>query len=166
VSAEEKMTTHDEATAEPDNPKVMMIVVATSATIALVIGIVIGVNAFWEQTVRDEVEARVTGPVDGRLKALRLEEKQKLTNYAWIDKKAGVARLPLDRAVDLTLRDWKARPEGTVMPSVAPAPAAPGAPPAPGTPAVAPATGTAPAAPAPAVPTAPTAPATTAPKTK
>lgn len=147
---------HDEAAAEPDNPKVLIIVVATAATIALVIGIVIGVNVFWEQAVAEQV-ALTTGAQDARLKALRTEEKQKLTNYAWIDKKAGVARLPLDRAVDLTLRDWKTRveapatggtPPGGTAPTAAP-PAAPGGPAptgvAPGTPGTKPPTEPSPA---------------------
>lgn len=42
-------------------------------------------------------------------KALLAEHKAKelaeSTSYAWIDQKAGVARIPIDRAIELTVRD-------------------------------------------------------------
>ena len=42
-------------------------------------------------------------------KALLTEHRQKeladATSYAWIDQKAGTVRLPIDRAIELTVRD-------------------------------------------------------------
>jgi hypothetical protein len=43
---------------------------------------------------------------------LRQGEQQKLTSYEWIDKGSGVVRIPIDRAIELTLqRGLPARPE-------------------------------------------------------
>jgi len=41
-----------------------------------------------------------------RLKALRDHEKSEAGSYGWIDQKAGVVRLPIDRAIDLTVEEY------------------------------------------------------------
>jgi hypothetical protein len=37
----------------------------------------------------------------GELKALLLDQEQKLNSYGWVDEKAGVAHIPIDRAMQL-----------------------------------------------------------------
>jgi hypothetical protein len=39
------------------------------------------------------------------LKEHRDKEAAEATSYAWVDQKAGVVRLPIDRAIELTVRD-------------------------------------------------------------
>ena len=44
---------------------------------------------------------------------LRAGEAQKLTSYGWVDKEGGIARIPIDRAMEVMLqRGFAARPEG------------------------------------------------------
>jgi hypothetical protein len=44
---------------------------------------------------------------------LRLGETEKLTSYGWVDKDGGIARIPIDRAMELMLeRGFPARAEG------------------------------------------------------
>ena len=40
-----------------------------------------------------------------RLADLRAREQIESTTYGWVDQQAGVVRIPLDRAVELTVRD-------------------------------------------------------------
>lgn len=83
------------------------------------------------------------------LKALREEADKTLTTYAWVDKSKGVARIPIARAMELTVADLakqKPAPAGPIA-TPAPAEAAPGKPGA--QPAAAPGS-PAPASPAPA----------------
>jgi hypothetical protein len=142
------MSTEEHAQAAPDNPKVLIIVAVSLATIAMVVGIVIGVTQFYEQSLHEEVDSVELKPVDPRLTQLRAKEKPELTSYQWIDQKAKTVRIPLDRAIDLTLADWKNRPTGTVPGTAGATQPLPGA-------AAAPALGAAPAAPAPGTPAAP-----------
>jgi hypothetical protein len=104
----------EHSAAEPDNPKVLLIVVATTFTILLVLAIALGVNQFFLLTMRDEVERKEARQEDPRLHALRIDEKVKATTYGWVQKSSGTVRLPLDRAIDLTLKGWVSRPTGTV----------------------------------------------------
>ena len=57
---------------------------------------------------------------------LRAEEDAILTTYAWVDKKAGVARIPIDRAIEIVAE--RGLPPSKPMPPAAwplPTPAAP-----------------------------------------
>ena len=71
-----------------------------------------------------------------KLKTLHEESQKELTTYAWVDKNKGVARIPIDRAMEVTVADLaqkKPAPAGpiatppaqTAPAGTAPAPAAP-----------------------------------------
>jgi hypothetical protein len=71
-----------------------------------------------------------------RLKALQEENQKELTTYTWVDKNKGVARIPIDRAMELTVAELaqkKPAPAGPIATPAAqtapggasPAPAAP-----------------------------------------
>ena len=40
-----------------------------------------------------------------KLKALHEENQKELTTYAWLDKNKGIARIPIDRAMEITVAD-------------------------------------------------------------
>jgi hypothetical protein len=69
-----------------------------------------------------------------QLKTLREENQKELTTYAWVDKNKGVARIPIDRAMELTLAELakkKPAPAGPIAtPATQPAPAGASPPPA------------------------------------
>ena len=72
-----------------------------------------------------------------KLKALHEENQKELTTYAWLDKNKGVARIPIDRAMELTVADLaqkKPAPAGPIATPAAQAASA-AAPPAGGSPA-------------------------------
>src|SRR5204862_8249409 len=71
-----------------------------------------------------------------KLKTLREESQKELTTYAWVDKNKGVARIPIDRAMEVTVADLaqkKPAPAGPIVTPAAQTPptAAPPAPPSP-----------------------------------
>ena len=80
----------------------------------------------------DYEETRAKKRIDN-LKSTREEAAKALTTYGWIDKNKGVARIPIDRAMELTivkLAQQKPAPAGPIatqepQPSAAPASPAP-----------------------------------------
>src|SRR6267378_5060661 len=64
-----------------------------------------------------------------KLKTVREETEKDLTTYAWIDKNKGVARIPISRAMELTVADLaqkKPAPAGPIAtPAVEASPAVP-----------------------------------------
>ena len=58
-----------------------------------------------------------------RLKTLHEESQKELTTYAWVDKNKGVARIPIDRAMEVTVADLaekKPTPAGPIATPAAP----------------------------------------------
>jgi hypothetical protein len=151
---------------EQDKPKNLLIVGYTLAIVGFLIVTVVFVDQYLRADVKKEYQLKVLGAPSTQLRNLQAIEDGRLGKYQWVDQGKGVVRIPLDRARELTLKDWAGRKDGLVpafgaeATPAAPAPAAP----APGAPTpgatVNPAdpTGQAPAAPAPAAP-APAAPA-------
>src|SRR5215472_6264969 len=56
-----------------------------------------------------------------RLKALHEETQKDLTNYAWVDKNKGVARIPIDRAMKLTVAELAQKKPSPAGPIATPA---------------------------------------------
>jgi hypothetical protein len=85
----------------------------------------------------DYEEARAKKRIDA-LKALREETNKSLTTYDWIDKNKGVARIPIARAMELTVAELSRQKPAPAGPIATPeVQATPGAPttPAPASPA-------------------------------
>ena len=87
----------------------------------------------------DYEETRAKKRVEN-LKTLRDEADKALTNYAWVDKNKGLARIPIERAMELTVADLAKQKPAPAGPIAAPTPeaqatAGAGASPAPAAPA-------------------------------
>ena len=102
------------ARGEADSPRTTFIFLFVLVSAFALTGIVLAVGQYFEVSVREEIEAKVLRPESEQLRALRADEEAKLTRYQWVDQKAQVVRVPLDRARALVLAEWAARPGGFV----------------------------------------------------
>src|SRR5216117_3676796 len=55
-----------------------------------------------------------------KLKTLHEESQKELTTYAWVDKNKGVARIPIDRAMEVTVADLAQKKPAPAGPIAAP----------------------------------------------
>lgn len=121
--SEETAVAHEEhVLAETDKPKNLIILGAVIVCSVGLLGIIIGVDQYFKFAVQDAITETQLKPEGTQLRALRAEEQGRLGRYQWVDRNAKVVRLPIDRAIELTLADWPNRPAGLL-----PAPPAPGA---------------------------------------
>jgi hypothetical protein len=84
----------------------------------------------------DYEEARAKKRME-KSKALHEETQKELTTYAWVDKNKGVARIPIDRAMEVTVADLaqkKPAPAGPIATPAAQTPPAGASPAAPAVP--------------------------------
>ena len=80
----------------------------------------------------DTYEAKRAEAREKKLNDARNAATRELNSYAWVDKGKGVARIPIDRAMELTLPDLASKKPAPANPIEAPAPSpAPAASPAP-----------------------------------
>jgi uncharacterized protein (DUF58 family) len=68
----------------------------------------------------DYEETRAKKRVEN-LKTLREESEKALTTYAWIDKNKGIARIPIERAMELTVADLAKQKPAPAGPIATPA---------------------------------------------
>jgi hypothetical protein len=68
----------------------------------------------------DYEETRAKKRVE-KLKTLHEESQKELTTYAWVDKNKGVARIPIDRAMEVTLADLAQKKPAPAGPIATPA---------------------------------------------
>ena len=76
----------------------------------------------------DTYEAKRAKAREEKLKTLREEANKALTTYGWVDKTKGVARVPIDRAMELTLADLATKKPAPANPIATPEPQASAAP--------------------------------------
>src|SRR6184192_4623827 len=72
----------------------------------------------------DTYEAKRARAREEKLKTTRDATTKELSSYAWVDKGKGVARIPIDRAMQLTMRDLASKKPEPANPIAAPAEAA------------------------------------------
>lgn len=73
------------------------------AVLMLIAAAMVGLFELCRSTVAAEVERKQLAPVSSLLRAAWVEEQGKLSRYQWINQKAGILRIPLERAKDLVL---------------------------------------------------------------
>src|SRR5436309_6988333 len=70
----------------------------------------------------DTYEAKRAEAREKKLNDARNAATKELNSYAWVDKGKGIARIPIDRAVQLTLRDLASKKPAPANPIETPAP--------------------------------------------
>jgi hypothetical protein len=71
----------------------------------------------------DDYEIKRAKAREEKLKTLREEDAKALTTYGWIDKTKGVARIPIDRAMELALTELAQKSPAPAYPISTPPPA-------------------------------------------
>ncbi len=87
-------------------PPTVLIGVAVLGALFVILLAVIALIQYAGFAMQDEVDAKVLTRPSPELAALRAREARRLSTYQWVDRKNGVVRIPVDRALELTLRDW------------------------------------------------------------
>lgn len=105
---------HDPTLAEADKPKNGMLFGLVVLTTLSIVIISVAVHQAFEIIIRKEVQRKVLAAPSTTLREVRASEQAMLSEYRWVDRQKGTVRIPLERAKELTLADWAARPAGAV----------------------------------------------------
>jgi len=101
---------HEATEAEDDKPKNGIITAFILATCAVLVVMVVGVRELFVVIFDTEVNNKVLAVQASDLRALRASEQQRLSHYQWVSQKDGVVRIPVDRALELTLAAYRNPP--------------------------------------------------------
>ncbi|HEY4271644.1 MAG TPA: hypothetical protein VGM65_06540 [Candidatus Udaeobacter sp.] len=93
-------------------------IVCLFAVFGLIVLAVIGPSPRGSDYERTRAQKRME-----RLKALREDNQKELTSYAWVDKSKGIARIPIDRAMEVTTAELAKKKPAPAGPIATPPPA-------------------------------------------
>jgi hypothetical protein len=105
MSEELKPITAADAGFDAEEPNAMGILLFTGATVVLFIAVVIGVTYYFNHVYERREYEQVLAPPSQQLKELHAREDQELTHYTYVDKAKGQVRIPLNRAMELLVKE-------------------------------------------------------------
>lgn len=102
---------HGTTPAENDDVNVRAIALWFFAIVAFIVVAFTFAHEYFGIQIRKQISDKVLSAGSPQLRELQAKEQASLSKYQWVDKKAGVVRVPVERAQELVLRDWGARAE-------------------------------------------------------
>lgn len=77
--------------------------------ILVIILIVLALQVLYYRTEASELQSKIYSQPRHALLQLRAEQQERLQSYRWVDKPSGVVAIPIERAMDLVVRDESER---------------------------------------------------------
>lgn len=71
----------------------------------LLFAVIVGLSALFLSVQQSEEEKKAQSQGPGELRRLRAEQIQSLSEYRWVDAENGIVAVPIDRAMDLVVRE-------------------------------------------------------------
>ncbi len=93
------------------DPSGMWTVVTLTSFFILVFVVIVALQAIFFRVKTTELEGKVINRLPEELIEMREEQQALLSGYRWIDKEAGIAAVPIDRAMELFVQE-QSRPVG------------------------------------------------------
>ncbi len=93
---------------ELHKPATALVAVVVAGALLLVVLAVVALVEYAGFAMQDELARKVLTRPSPELAALREREATRLSTYQWTDQKAGIVRIPVERALELTLQERRA----------------------------------------------------------
>lgn len=90
---------------EPEGTNAALIAVVSLVSAVLTFVVVVGLQALYYRFEAREFERKVVEGVPEELRSIRSEQNDVLNGYRWIDQEAGIVAIPIERAMDLMVRE-------------------------------------------------------------
>lgn len=78
----------------------------------LILAIIVGLQAFFNETQKAELDRKVYSAVYEDLVRIRSEQMENLNSYEWVDREVGTVAIPIDRAKELIIEESRSRTQG------------------------------------------------------
>ncbi|MEW6741667.1 MAG: hypothetical protein AB1486_02815 [Planctomycetota bacterium] len=88
-----------------DDPKMMRLLMIGAAGVVILFVTIVALQALYYDVTRRELEAKTYTVEPRDLHLLRQAQRQKLSQYASIDPEKGIVAIPIERAMELLVRE-------------------------------------------------------------
>jgi hypothetical protein len=93
---------------DESDPKTAPTLLVAAVGVALLLVIILLLEVMYQRTVEAENYRKVIAEQPQELRSLRATQLEQLNGYRWVDQPAGVAAIPIDRAMELVIKDYRA----------------------------------------------------------
>jgi hypothetical protein len=93
-----------------DDPKAGTILIVAAVGAILIFVAVVSLEAWFYRTEESERVVKVYSQVPEDLAGLRATQREQLSGYRWVDQARGTVSIPIDRAMELVVRDQGVNP--------------------------------------------------------
>jgi hypothetical protein len=90
---------------EQSEPRTGFIALLGSAIMIVLVLVIAGVQAYYDHVREQQIFVKQLEPVAEDLQALRAREASELHQYRYIDRAKGAVRLPIERAMELLVKE-------------------------------------------------------------
>lgn len=87
------------------DPNARFLALLGFGSIFLLVAIVVGLQYYYDRVREQQVYVQVLAPESEALKNLRAREDEQLHSYRYIDRAKGSVRLPIERAMELLVKE-------------------------------------------------------------
>lgn len=94
---------------DTDDPKSSLTLIIGVIGAVIVFLICVLLQTLYVATSRAELQRKVWESQPEELRSLEVEQLQRLNDYRWVDPRAGVAAIPIERAMELVVEDYEER---------------------------------------------------------
>jgi hypothetical protein len=115
---------NDETLIHPEQPRFLFSAWLWAVALFVFFGAIVAI-AFGTMQRGSTYEQERARAREEKLKTAREEWNKMLTTYGWVDKTKGIAHIPIDRAMELSLADLQEKKPAPAGPIATPEPAAP-----------------------------------------
>ncbi len=88
-----------------DDPNTQMTIVVGAIGVFIVFLIIVGLQAFFYHTQKSQTREKSYGYAFDKLRNAQSQQEQQLHAYRWINQAQGVVAIPIEQAMQLTIRD-------------------------------------------------------------
>ena len=98
---------HTDITMKDDDPRSLSTFLVGLVGAVLLFVIVIFLQAIFLVTIDAEHQRKVIAAKPQELRLMRAEHTEALNGYRWVSEQSGVAAIPIERAMDLVVDDYR-----------------------------------------------------------
>ncbi|MCS6885955.1 MAG: hypothetical protein RMM17_10065 [Acidobacteriota bacterium] len=96
---------HAEIDYERQDPNSVEIIVLTVLGAIVLYGVIVGLEFYYNVVNERLIETKIYSTVPTQLRELRSREDEALSKYKYIDESRGIVQIPIDRAIELLVKE-------------------------------------------------------------
>ena len=94
---------------QKDDVDVQQVAIVGAFSLILFVAIIVGSQVLFYRSEKADMQFKLKNGLPSEVSILHTEERMKLASYRWVDRQKDVVAIPIERAMELQLKDLQAQ---------------------------------------------------------